>query len=95
MEILFILALITKVFGAKRAKFRTVSRQLKKELKFWNEVIVQLVYEINKLMKFIFVRLSTIIKKCICQETVIDEVDDIDLPKNIISFDEYKLKKAK
>lgn len=95
MEILFIIALITKVFSTKKAKFRKTSRQLKKELKFWNKIMVELVHETNKLFKLIFIGISIVFKKCICQGTVEEVNKIVDLPENVIKFDEYKLKKAK
>jgi hypothetical protein len=93
MELLFVLALLTKVLGGKKAKFnlKQFNKNVKKQYGFWREFFKEIAQLINIIFKFIFVDISTIYKKCICQETVKEEK----LPDNVIRFGEYKLKKAK
>lgn len=92
MNLIFTI-LFAKAFGTKKVTTR-ITKRVKNESKFWIQVIIELSQLINKILRFVFIGMYTLYKKCFCQKTV-DKINGISGCENIIDFNEYKLKKAK
>lgn len=92
MEALFVLALLAKVLGRSSKGSRNTFNSIKRECRFWSKLIKEISQLISIIFKFIIVNINSIYKKSVYQSKVVEEEK---LPENVISFEDYKLKKAK
>lgn len=90
MGILYAL-LFAGILRDKKINAKRTSIKLKKECKFWFQLIKELVQLMNIIFKFIFTGLSMIINKSICQSETVQQVKN----EKVIDLAEYRLKKAK
>jgi len=68
---------------------RRIVKSIKKETKLPIRIISDLIQIIYIILKYVFIKLLSITKKEICQETVVEVKND-----KVVDFKEYKLKKA-
>lgn len=84
--------LVAKAIGGKKVNTKQLSRSIRKEARFWVQLVTELSQLISVIFKFIFVGIAYVFHKCVSQRKTV-EVEK--LPENVIKFDEYKLKKQK
>lgn len=89
MEILYAL-----LFTGVISKIKFNPRKIKKEIRFLVKVVTELIEMIHIVIRFIFVSMSSIIKKNLYNKKSIKNTKKVENDK-IIDLNEYKLKKAK